>query len=64
MRAILGAVGVALLVGGLSALAPLFATIGAGLTLTVVTLGLSIWRRIRRRSARRAADAPSAGGVG
>jgi len=56
MRAVLGATGVALLVGGLSALAPLFATIGAGLTLTAVALGLSIWRRIRRRNARRSTD--------
>lgn len=64
MRAVLGAVGTALLVGGASALAPLFATIGAGLTLAGVTLGLSIWRRFRRRGVRPVPDPASTGGVG
>ena len=35
---------------GAAALTPFFAALGAGLTLTVVTLGLSIWRWFRRRS--------------
>ncbi|MGE3857308.1 MAG: hypothetical protein AB7G21_10185 [Dehalococcoidia bacterium] len=64
MRAFLGAIGAALLVAGASALAPLFATIGAGLTLAGATVGLSIWRRYRRRAARRAPDVASMGGVG
>lgn len=56
MRRILGAIGVAVLAGGAAALTPLFAVLGAGFTLTVVTLGVSIWRSVRRRSGRRATD--------
>lgn len=52
MRRILATIGLVFAVGGAAALTPLLATLGAGATLTVVTLGLSIWRWFRRRNAR------------
>lgn len=52
MRRVLATIGLVFAIGGAAALTPLLATLGAGATLTVVTLGLSIWRSFRRRSAR------------
>ncbi len=56
MRRILG--GLVMMVGfaGAAALTPFFAVLGAGFTLTVVTLGLSIWRSLGRRPASPAGD--------
>ena len=51
MRRVLGAVGLWLVIGGMAALVPLFATIGAGVGMTGAALGLVVWRAIRRRSA-------------
>ncbi len=64
MRRILGAVGVSLLAGGAAALTPFFAALSAALTLTVVTLGISIWRRMRRRPVPGTPHPGSLGGVG
>ena len=50
MRRILGVVGIWMLVGGTAALTPILATIGAGVTLTLAALAISIWRWMRRRS--------------
>lgn len=52
MRRIFGAFGIAIVTAGAAALTPLFAAIGAGLTLTTVVVGLRIWRWSRRRGAR------------
>ena len=52
MRRILATIGLVFAIGGTAAITPLLATLGAGVTLTVVTLGLSIWRWFRRRNAR------------
>lgn len=52
MRRIVATIGLVIAIGGAAALTPLLATLGAGATLTVVTLGLSIWRWFRRRNAR------------
>ncbi len=51
MRRILATIGLVFAIGGAAALTPLLATLGAGATLTAVTLGLSIWRWFRRRNA-------------
>ena len=56
MRRILGGVVMLVGFGGAAALTPFFAVLGAGFTLTVVTLGLSIWRSVRRRSPSRTGD--------
>lgn len=50
MRRILGVVGIWMLVGGTAALTPILATIGAGVTLALAALAISIWRCMRRRS--------------
>jgi hypothetical protein len=63
MRRILGAIGVIVLAGGFAALTPLLAALGAGVTLTVVTLGVSIWRSIGRRGGRLASDRGITDGV-
>jgi len=52
MRRILATIGLVFVIGGTAAITPLLATLGAGVTLTAVTLGLSIWRWFRRRNAR------------
>lgn len=51
MRQILGAIGVMLTAGGLAALTPLLAVLGGGITLTGLSLGLMVWRWLRRRTA-------------
>lgn len=52
MRRILGmvggALGLSLLAGGAAALAPLIAALGAGLTFTLLAVGIAAWRSIRR----------------
>jgi len=55
IRRILGGFAVLLVVGGGAALTPLFAALGAGVTLTLIAVGASIWRWMRRRT-RRSAD--------
>ena len=56
MRRVFGVLGISLAVGGAAALTPLFATIGAGLTLVVVGAAYRAWRWLRARSHR---EAPS-----
>ena len=61
MRRIFGAIGVSLAVGGAAALTPLFATVGAALTLTAAAAGYRVWRWLRARN-RREAPLPPPGG--
>ena len=63
MRRILAAIGVVLTVGGLTALTPLLAAIGGGVTLTLVSVGVAIWRWIRKRGARTAHSNEALAGV-
>lgn len=63
MRRIFGTMGLSLAIGGAAALTPLFATIGAGMTLTAVSLAYGVWRWIGRRNARSSTPVGREGGV-
>mgnify|MGYP006280066251 CR=1 FL=1 len=63
MRRILAGFGMMVGFVGAAALTPFFAALGAGVTLTVIALGLSIWRWFTRRARAGAGDPASARGV-
>ncbi len=63
MRRIAATFGLVLAFGGAVALMPLLAAIGAGVFLSVGSVGLGIWRWIRKRDGRKASGSTPAADV-